>query len=198
MKILIASHNPKKTIEMQKIMQGTDLNIDWLTWNNFSETVDPEETGTTMVENAIIKAEAACKLSNIWSISDDGGLEIDALGGEPGVHSKRFAGEETSFPDKMEIILELLEDVPKEKRTARFRCCVALARANHETIVFEDICEGEIAFEPKGQFGFGYDPIFWLPSYECTMASLTRDQKATISARGKVLNQLKKYLKENI
>jgi XTP/dITP diphosphohydrolase len=151
---------------------------------------EPEETGTTYRQNAVIKADSAAEFTGEWCVADDAGLEIDAMGGEPGLYSKRFAGEETPFPEKMRIILDRLSDTPTEARTARFRCAVALAIPGRATEEFEAICEGVIAREPSGGGGFGYDPIFFLPEMGCTMADLTAEQKHQISHRGKVLSQL--------
>ena len=151
---------------------------------------EPDETGTTYRENAVIKADSAVKFTGEWCVADDAGLEIDAMNGEPGLYSKRFAGEETPFPEKMRIILERLSEVPPAERRARFRCAVALAIPGQPTEEFEAICEGVIADQPSGGGGFGYDPIFYLTAQGCTMADLTAQQKHGISHRGKVLSQL--------
>ncbi|QYK53437.1 MAG: RdgB/HAM1 family non-canonical purine NTP pyrophosphatase [Fimbriimonadaceae bacterium] len=156
---------------------------------------EPEETGTTYAENAAIKAESAAAFTGEWCLADDAGLEIDALPGELGVFSKRFAGEETPFPEKMAIILDRMKGLPEEKRGARFNCHIALAYLGQPTQNFSAICEGRIAESPNGNGGFGYDPIFWLPELDCTMADLTADQKHQISHRGKVLSAFSEYLK---
>lgn len=161
--------------------------LEILTLADFPSAPEPEETGTTYEENAIIKAEAACQVTGEWCLADDAGLEIDALPGELGVFSKRFAGEETPFPEKMAIILDRMAATPEGQRGARFRCFIALARPNEGAVVFSATCEGRIATQPSGAGGFGYDPIFWLPEMDCTMADLTADQKHAISHRGKVL-----------
>lgn len=156
---------------------------------------EPEETGKTYAENAAIKAESAAAFTGEWCLADDAGLEIDALPGELGVFSKRFAGEETPFPEKMAIILDRMNGLPEEKRGARFNCHIALAYVGQPTQHFSAICEGRIAESPSGNGGFGYDPIFWLPELNCTMADLTADQKHQISHRGKVLRAFSEYLK---
>lgn len=166
---------------LSELLPGVEL----LTLNDFPKVEEPEETGTTYSENASIKAEHAAAHTGEWCIADDAGLEIDALEGAPGVFSKRFGGEALPFPEKMVLILEALNG--REDRAARFRCCIALARSGQKTEVIEATCEGQIAEEPSGAGGFGYDPIFWLPELGCTMADLSAAQKHEISHRGKVL-----------
>lgn len=155
---------------------------------------EPEETGTTYSENAAIKADSAAAFTGEWCLADDAGLEIDALPGELGVFSKRFAGEETPFPDKMANILERMQGLPLEERGARFNCHIALAHLGEPTNHFSAVCEGRIAESPSGNGGFGYDPIFWLPEQNCTMADLTADEKHQISHRGKVLREFADFL----
>ncbi len=161
---------------------------------DYDNAPEPEETGATYAENASIKSESAAAFTGEWCLADDAGLEIDAMDGEPGLHSKRFEGEDTPFPEKMAKILERLNDVPEHERGARFRCCIALSRPGGETQVFEATCEGRIAVAPSGAGGFGYDPIFYLPQLGCTMADLTAEQKHAISHRGKVLAKLASHL----
>jgi XTP/dITP diphosphohydrolase len=186
-RLVIATHNGKKAGEMVTILSRRFPRLEILTLAEFPNALEPEETGTTYEENALIKAEAACQVTGEWCLADDAGLEIDALPGELGVFSKRFAGEETPFPNKMEIILDRMQAIPEEQRGARFRCFIALARPNEASVVFSATCEGRIATQPSGAGGFGYDPIFWLPEKGCTMADLTADEKHAISHRGKVL-----------
>lgn len=179
---------------MTQILSARFPSVEFLTLADFEGAPEPEETGTTYAENAAIKADSAASFTGEWCLADDAGLEIDAMGGAPGLYSKRFEGEDTPFPVKMERILERLQGVPTEKRGARFRCCVALARPGSATHVFESTCEGRIADAPSGGGGFGYDPIFWLPELTCTMADLTAEQKHAISHRGKVLKLVGDYL----
>ena len=190
MRLVIATHNRKKAGEMVTILSRRFPELEILTLADYPGAPEPEETGTTYAENASIKAENACAFTNEICVADDAGLEVDALGGEPGLYSKRFAGEETPFPEKMRIILERLTGMCAQQRAARFRCCVALAKPGEPIEVFEATCEGRIAEEPSGGGGFGYDPIFYLPELGCTMADLTADQKHAISHRGKVLKML--------
>lgn len=183
--VVIATHNVKKAGEMLTILGRRFPAIEFKTLADYPGAPEPDETGDTYPENAAIKADSACKFTGELCIADDAGLEIDFMNGEPGVHSKRFAGEETPFPEKMRIILDTLGET--ENRGARFRCYVAIARPGAETELFSATCEGVIAHEPSGNGGFGYDPIFHLPEMGCTMADLTAEQKHAISHRGKVL-----------
>lgn len=189
-RIVIATHNRKKAGEMTQILSARFPEIEWRTFADYPNVPEPEETGTTYAENAAIKAEHGVQWTQEWCLADDAGLEIDAMEGQPGLHSKRFAGEETPFTEKMRLILDRMEGVDEPNRAARFRCHVALARPNAQTEGFEATCEGRIATSPSGSGGFGYDPIFWLAELNCTMADLTAEQKHQISHRGKVLKQV--------
>lgn len=193
-RLVIATHNPKKAREMHQILGGRFPDLELLTLADYPGAREPEETGDTYEENAVIKAVSAAEFTGEWCLADDAGLEIDALPGQLGVHSKRFAGEETPFSEKMARILDAMSDVPEGGRGARFRCFVALAHPGKEPVVFSANCEGRIASEPSGGGGFGYDPIFWLPELGCTMADLTAEQKHAISHRGKVLAQVAEFI----
>lgn len=179
---------------MVTILQTRFPNLELLTLADFEGAPEPEETGTTYEENASIKSESAFQFTNEWCLADDAGLEVDALDGAPGVYSKRFGGEDLPFPEKIAKMLGLLKDVPEEKRTARFRCYVALTGPASATKVFSATCEGRISKDPSGGGGFGYDPVFFLPELGCTMADLTPEQKHAISHRGKVLKALGDHL----
>lgn len=195
-RLVIASHNAKKAGEMIQILSSALPDLEIRTLADYPGAPEPEETGTTYVENAAIKAVSAAAFTSEWCLADDAGLEIDALGGAPGVHSKRFEGEETPFSEKMRHILLRMESVPEAERGARFRCCVALVPPEGYPVeTFEATCEGRIADAPSGAGGFGYDPIFYLPERGCTMADLTADQKHAISHRGKVLAMLLQRLR---
>lgn len=194
-RLVIATHNRKKAGEMVHILSQRFPKLEILTLADFPGAPEPEETGDTYAENARIKAESAAGFTGQWSLADDAGLEIDALNGAPGVKSKRFEGEDSSFDHKISRVLEMLEDVPDEGRGARFRCFVALASPDQaDTKIFSAICEGKIAQARSGAGGFGYDPIFYLPELGCTMADLTPEQKHAVSHRGKVLRQFGDYL----
>lgn len=200
--LVIATHNRKKAGEMIQILSERFPALKLSTLADFESAPEPEETGTTYAANAAIKSESAAKFTSEWSLADDAGLEIDALDGAPGLYSKRFGGEDLPFPEKIAKILELLADVPEEKRGARFRCCVALTPPSGEVgemKVFQAICEGRIATQASGGGGFGYDPIF-LPQDAPgrTMADLTAQEKHAISHRGKVLSAVGDYLAERV
>jgi XTP/dITP diphosphohydrolase len=179
---------------MVQILSARFPEVEFLTLADFENAPEPEENGVTYAENAAIKAVSACIHTGEWSLADDAGLEVDAMGGAPGLFSKRFEGETTPFPTKMAKILERLQGLTPEQRAARFRCCVALARPGFPVEVFEATCEGRIADAPSGAGGFGYDPIFWLPERGCTMADLTADEKHAVSHRGKALAMLTQWL----
>lgn len=185
--LVIATHNVKKAGEMLTILGDRFPNLKLKTLADYPHSVEPEETATSYMGNAKIKAETAASHTSEWCLADDAGLEIDALDGAPGLYSKRFAGADTPFPEKIRRILGLLDGVSEAKRTARFRCCVALAKTGEPTQIFEAICEGVIPPAPSGRGGFGYDPMFYLPELGCTMADLTASEKHRVSHRGKVL-----------
>lgn len=172
--------------------------LEILTLADFEGAPEPEETGDTYAENAAIKADSACRFTGEWCLADDAGLEIDALPGDLGVWSKRFAGEDTSFDTKMDLILSKMEGVEGDGRAARFNCWVALARPGEETVLFDARCEGRIAKEKSGGGGFGYDPIFWPDGVGCSMADLTAEQKHAVSHRGKVLGMVGDWLEKNL
>ncbi|MBS1721818.1 MAG: non-canonical purine NTP pyrophosphatase [Armatimonadetes bacterium] len=185
---MIATHNAKKGVEMATILGHRFPDIEFKTLADYPGAPEPEETGDTYAENATIKAQSASVFTHEWSVADDAGLEIDAMPGLLGVHSKRFGGEELPFYEKMAMILQQLHGLPDSERGARFKCFVALAAPDAQEIhVFSAEREGVIAQAPSGSGGFGYDPIFWLPEMGCTMADLTPDQKHAVSHRGKVL-----------
>jgi XTP/dITP diphosphohydrolase len=192
--LVIATFNAKKGKEMEVILAEMLPGLKLHTLAEYPDSPEPEETGSTYAENASIKAISALKSTGLPSLSDDAGLEIDALDGAPGLYSKRFGGEDLSFDRKIEKLLGLLESTPEGKRTARFRCCIALALPDLETpIVFTAVCEGRIAERPSGARGFGYDSIFYLPERGCTMADLSSEAKNAVSHRGKVLRSFADY-----
>jgi XTP/dITP diphosphohydrolase len=190
--VVIASHNRSKSREIEALLREglADLPVMIRLLADYPDAPPPpEENADSYVGNAVIKARACAAFTCAISFADDAGLEIDALNGKPGVHSRRFAGEETPFPVKMGILLKMLTDVPLERRTARFRCAVAVATPDGAVYTFEDTLEGRIADAPRGQAGFGYDPIFYVPSLGCTLAELPAVFKNRISHRAKVMRQ---------
>lgn len=184
--VVIATGNRKKGVEMATILAPLRLTI--LTLADFPDVAsEVEETGSTYAANAELKARAAAEATSRVSIADDAGLEIDALGGEPGLYSRRFLGEDTSFPEKMRRIIEMLADTPEAQRGCRFRCAVAIAVPGGPTRHCGGVCEGRIAHELRGEYGFGYDPIFLLPGLGKHMAELPPEEKHRISHRGQAL-----------
>ncbi len=191
--LVIATGNRKKGIEMAEILADTGLEI--LTLADFPDAdTEVEETGTTYAENAELKARAAVAATGRVCIADDAGLEIDALEGEPGLRSRRFLGEETPFPEKMRRILEMMEGVPDERREARFNCAVAIAAPDGKIFHCSGVCRGQIAGEIRGEYGFGYDPIFYLPQLGRNMAELSPEEKHLVSHRGQALACAKEVL----
>lgn len=203
--IVIATGNPDKFKEIKSILSdtlgssssGKSFSINFLRFPAVLGTL-PEESGSTLEENAIMKAETSLKLTNRVSIADDTGLEVDALGGLPGIHTARFAGHGATYADNREKFLKLLGDRPIEERRAIFRTVVAIASAGEPTRVFEGTLSGYITNQEKGKFGFGYDPIFLVPGLGKTLAELTPEEKNLISHRAQALLKLKEYLKTKL
>lgn len=158
-------------------------------------TLEVQEDGETFEENAVIKARAVMEETKALVLADDSGLEIDYLSGEPGVYSARYMGEDTSYRIKNQNLIERLEGVPEEKRTARFVCVIAAAFPDGRILTARGTIEGIIGYEERGEGGFGYDPIFWLPEYGCSTAELTMEKKNELSHRGKALRAIKDELK---
>lgn len=191
-RIIFATSNEGKLIEIRQILSDLDVKI--VSLKEASITTDIEETGKTFEENAIIKATSIMKLTNEIVLADDSGLEIDFLNKEPGIYSARYMGENTSYVIKNNKILERMEGVPDEKRTARFVCSIAAAFPDGEIITTLATLEGIIGHEICGDKGFGYDPIFYLPDYRCSTAQLSMELKNQLSHRGKALRKMKEEL----
>jgi XTP/dITP diphosphohydrolase len=181
--LLLATTNRHKVGEFRAIF--SDLPFQLLSLQDVHLNLDVEETGTTFHENAELKALAYARASGLLSLSDDSGLEIDALNGAPGIYSARFAGVNTSYQERFKIILEQLQGLPMEKRTARYRAVVSIAEPTGYHRSVEGTLEGVIAEAPRGENGFGYDPIFLVPALGKTTAELTPEQKNQISHRGR-------------
>ena len=195
--IIIATKNTGKVKEFKSIL--APLNIEVTSLLDFSPPLkDIEETGKTFEDNARLKAETIGKLTDQPVIADDSGLIIDALNGRPGIYSARFAGEHATDEDNMRKVLTELLNVPYEARTARFICVLAFALPTGETTFHKGYCEGKIAFEPKGDHGFGYDPIFIPEGFQKTFAQLPAHEKNQLSHRHDAIQQLKGYLIEEI
>lgn len=189
LRLLVATHNPGKAREIRALLDRVPVEVVTLKDLGIAEEV-PEE-GATLEENAVAKAVAYARLSGLWTLADDSGLEVDALGGEPGVHSKRFA---PTDPERIARLLERLEGVPWERRTARFRCVVALALPGDAVHRAYGTVEGRIAFRPAGSGGFGYDPIFFLQRLGRTLAQLSPEEKNAVSHRGRAVRAIRALL----
>ncbi|MHC1748871.1 MAG: XTP/dITP diphosphatase [Cellulosilyticaceae bacterium] len=193
-KIIFATTNEGKVKEIRSILK--DLEVQVLTMAEAGLLIDIEENGKTFEENAIIKAEALSAYTEDIVLADDSGLEIDYLNKAPGVYSARYLGKDTPYEVKNQIILNKLQDVPQEKRCARFVCAIAAACKELGTITTIGTIEGYIGYEPKGTNGFGYDPIFYVEELGTSTADLSPDVKNQISHRGKALEAMKQKLQE--
>ncbi len=181
--ILLATHNPGKVEEMERLL--THLPVHWLTLADIGVETIIQETGETFAENAILKAKGYCELTGYWTLADDSGLAVEALGGHPGIHTARYGGAHCAPSDKWDLLLRELRGVVWEYRKAQFCCAMALALPDEKTIfTSEGICGGKIAFSSSCTSGFGYDPIFYIPEYARTMAQISPDKKDRISHRG--------------
>jgi XTP/dITP diphosphohydrolase len=190
--LLVATHNPGKVVEINRML--SDLGIRCLTLDDAGITEDIEETGKTFVANAVLKAEGYAGMTGMLTLADDSGLEVDALDGVPGVHTKRYGG--LRPPAQYLYLLEQIAGVPDDARGARFRCVMALADPQGLLATAEGVCEGRIAREPAGDGGFGYDPVFLVPRYNRTMAQLPAETKNEISHRGRALAAIAPAVRE--
>lgn len=192
--IIFATGNKDKMREIREIMADVDVEV--LSMKEAGIEVDVVEDGKTFEENSLIKAKAIAAHTDAIVLADDSGLEIDYLDKAPGVYSARFMGEDTSYDIKNQALIDKLEGVPKEERTARFVCAIGAVLPNKETLVVRETMEGYIGYEIAGENGFGYDPIFYLDEFGCSSAALSREQKNAISHRGKALRAMKDILLE--
>ena len=195
-KIVFATGNEGKMQEVRLILQ--DLGFPVLSMKEAGVSLDIEENGTTFAENAMIKARAVWEKTGGIVLADDSGLVVDYLGGEPGVYSARYLGEDTSYEIKNQAIIDRLADAKEEERTARFVSAIAAVLPDGSELVTEGTIEGLIAHEPAGNGGFGYDPIFYLPEYGVTSAEIPIEKKNEISHRGKALEAMKIKLRERL
>ena len=204
-RIIFATGNAGKMLEIREILADMDMEV--LSMKEAGVEADIVEDGTTFEENAVIKAKAVVcmlkersgkELSGAIVLADDSGLEIDALNREPGIYSARYLGEDTPYSVKSANLIERLAGVPDEDRIARFVCAIAAVMPDGEIVTTQGVIEGRIGYEEKGNNGFGYDPIFYVPEYGRTTAELTEDEKNRISHRGKALEAMKDELKKRI
>ena len=177
--LVIATHNPDKIVEFRRILAPLGVKAEAAAFP------EPEETGTTFEENAHIKAEAACRATGLPAVADDSGLAVEALGGAPGVYSARYAGPDAGDEDRVRKVLEELNSVPMEKRDAKFVCSICCVFPNGDSITADGECRGKIAFAPKGNGGFGYDPVFLVGKR--TFAEFGPEEKDAVSHRGRAL-----------
>ena len=194
MRIIFATGNEGKMREIRMIM--SDLGLEILSMKEAGLYADVDENGTTFEENAVIKAKGIAALCNDIVLADDSGLEIDALNKEPGVYSARYMGEDTSYTIKNMNLVERLNGVPDEQRTARFVCAIAASLPDGRVLETKAAMEGRIGYEERGENGFGYDPIFVLPEFGKTTAELSAEEKNKLSHRGKALRLMKEKLME--
>lgn len=194
-KIIFATSNEGKLKEIRMIL--ADLGVEILSLKDAGISVDIEENGTSFEENAILKATEIMKLTNEIVLADDSGLEVDALNKEPGIHSARYLGYDTSYKIKNQSLIDRLEGKEGEERSARFVCVIAAAFPDGRILTSRGTMEGQIGFEERGEHGFGYDPIFYLPEYQCYSGELSLEEKNKLSHRGKALRLMKEKLHEN-
>lgn len=195
-RILFATGNQGKMKEVREIL--ADLGVEVISMREAGVSAEIVEDGETFEENAVIKARTIMELTGEVTLADDSGLEIDALGGEPGVYSARYMGEDTSYHIKNNDLIRRLSQVPRQQRTARFVCSIAAAFPDGEIITTDGVIEGLIGYEEAGENGFGYDPIFVVPQLGCTTAQLSDEQKNEISHRGKALRKMKEELRKRM
>ncbi|HJX70021.1 MAG TPA: RdgB/HAM1 family non-canonical purine NTP pyrophosphatase [Dehalococcoidia bacterium] len=198
-RLLLATRNPAKVREYSLLFQGSPFPVTTLAEEGVN--IEVSETGNTLEENARIKATAYAIQSQFLVVADDSGLEVEALGGEPGPLSARYAGKDATDKERIALLLSRLQGVPWEKRTARFRCVIAIASSSRILGLCEGECRGVINFEPKGEEGFGYDPIFYLPELDRTMAELPLEEKNQVSHRGRAAQkaiQVLEYLRRGL
>lgn len=189
MRLLIATTNPGKVREFRKLFAGLDCDLMGLAGVGLTHEVD--ETGVTYEDNAVLKARTYAAISGLLTLADDSGLEVDALGGRPGVLSARYAPDS---PARIRRLLAELAHVPDEKRTARFQCVIALAQLDGRLEIARGTCEGQIAHEARGANGFGFDPVFYVPEHGATMAELSEDLKNRISHRARAAQNMRPML----
>lgn len=195
-RLLIATRNRGKIAEYADLIH--DLKIDWVSLEELGISDEVSEDGATFLENATTKALAYAQISGLLTLADDSGLEVDALGGQPGVRTARLGGAHLSPEDRFHYLLKLMDKIPRKDRTARFRCVIVLAKPAEVLEKSEGICHGLIARQPAGEGGFGYDPIFYLPEEDKTMAQIEFIDKQRLSHRGRAFTQIKPMLLEYI
>ena len=191
-KIVFATTNAEKIKEIKEIL--ADFDVEVASMKEMNITADIEENGATFEENSLIKARAVSKLTGLPALADDSGLEVDYLNGEPGIYSARYLGRDTDYDYKNNYIIDKLKEAKGEERSARFVCVISLVLPDGREFVKKGVMEGRIGYEIKGENGFGYDPIFYLPEYGKTSAEISAEEKNKISHRGKALSAMKELI----
>jgi XTP/dITP diphosphohydrolase len=188
-RLVVASRNRKKSLEIGDLL--APLNIAVVSVADFPEAPDVEETGATFAENSALKAQQTAEAIGCWTLADDSGLAVDALEGAPGVYSARYAGPDATDQDNNEKLLAELRDTPDEQRGAQFICCLTVADpAGEIRLQVQGRCRGRVLREPRGESGFGYDPLFWIPEYRKTFAELSLTTKSVLSHRARAFHHL--------
>ncbi|MBN1428907.1 MAG: XTP/dITP diphosphatase [Anaerolineae bacterium] len=196
MKILVATHNKGKLREYTELL--ADLPVEWVSLSDVGIQRDVEETGETFEANARLKATVYARQSGLLTLADDSGLEVEVLDGAPGIQSARYAGPDASDKERYRLLLANLEGIPDEERQARFVCVIAVADHQGEVVTAEGVREGRITREPRGNHGFGYDPVFWVPEYQATMAELEPEVKNRLSHRALAVEAIRPKLEKLI
>ena len=192
MKLLLATRNKGKIREQAEVMSESGIDVVGL--DAWPDLESPEEPGPSFIDNAVVKALYYHRATGLPAVGEDSGLEVDALDKAPGIYSARWMGEDTSYAVKNQRLLEKLKDLPSEKRTARYVCAVALAERDDIIFRVVETIEGLIAEHPKGQGGFGYDPVFYYPPFDKTLAEAKSEEKNRVSHRGKAMARLSEFL----
>ena len=195
MKVVLASQNKHKLAEIQAILSRFDMEL--VLQSELGVQIDVEETGASFEENSMLKARAVVEATGLPAIADDSGLCVDVLGGAPGIYSARYGAPDcVTDRDRLNHLLENLRGVRSEERTARFVCVITLLRPDGSSLIARGSCEGLITFEPRGEDGFGYDPVFYVPALGCTFAQMGAERKNAISHRANALLRLERMLEE--
>ncbi len=196
MNLVLATNNDDKIKEIKYLLE--DLPVTIFSRSDFLEFPDVEETGQTLKENALLKAKAVAEYCDMPALADDTGLEVDALDGAPGIYSARYAGDNVSYADNVNKLIKEMKDVPQEKRTARFRCVIAIDWNDGNVETVEGLCEGFIAEDIQGDQGFGYDPVFYYPPKDKRFSQMTIEEKNMVSHRGLALQNMVGLIMEKV
>ena len=196
MNLVLATNNDDKIKEIKYLLE--DLPVTIFSRDDFLEFPDVEETGQTLKENALLKAKAVAEFCDMPALADDTGLEVDALDGAPGIYSARYAGENVSYADNVNKLIKEMKNVPQEKRSARFRCVIAIDWNDGNVETVEGVCEGFITEDIQGDQGFGYDPVFYYPPKDKRFSEMTIEEKNMVSHRGLALQNMVGLIMEKV